>query len=45
MNENSIVKCLDDVCFHVFADGVPIDRKRWRQHVPFVGNEKETVLF
>jgi hypothetical protein len=31
---------LDDVYFHAFADGVQIDRTRWRQHVPLVGNEK-----
>jgi hypothetical protein len=32
---------LNGVCFHVFADGVPIDKTRWRQRVPLVGNEKE----
>jgi hypothetical protein len=36
---------LDDVCFHVFADGAPIDKTHWRQHIPLVENEKETVLF
>jgi hypothetical protein len=25
---------LDDVCFHMFAGGVPIAKSRWREHVP-----------
>jgi hypothetical protein len=36
---------LDEVCFHVFADSVPIDKTRWRQHWSLVGNEKENGPF
>jgi hypothetical protein len=32
---------LDDICFYVFADGVPIEKTYWRQHGLLVGNEKE----
>jgi hypothetical protein len=32
---------LNDICFHMFSDGFPIDKRRWRQYVPLVGNEKE----